>query len=56
MKITNDLKYLFQNWDSLKNRKMFGLKMKYFVWIYPIPFVLWFVVILLRLFRWMGFL
>lgn len=42
-------------WDLVKNRKVHGLKLKYFVWVFPIAIVGWPVLGLLHLLRWLGF-
>jgi hypothetical protein len=51
-----DFIYLFQNWKGLKEYPFFGLKLKYAIWIVPIPFVLWSLVFLGGCLAYFGFL
>ena len=51
-----DFIYLFQNFDELKEYPFFGLKLKYAVWIIPIPFFLYFVLGVLYLLKALNYL
>ena len=38
--------YIIQNWNDLKNLPFFGLKLKYAIWLIPLPFLVWLIVFL----------
>lgn len=48
--------YLFQNWDDLKDYPFFGLKLKYAIWIIPIPFLLFGLLVVLHLLKALNYL
>jgi hypothetical protein len=47
MDIISYLKSQQEFWKYAKNQDFFGLKLKYAIWIIPIPFVGWFVLAIL---------
>ncbi len=45
-----------ENWPEVKEMDFFGLKVKYAIWIVPLPFISWGVALILRLLLWLGIL
>ena len=52
----SDLKFLCQNWSEIKNLDFFGLKIKYAIWIVPIPIVGWIILFCLMICQTLGLL
>ena len=38
--------YIIHNWNDFKNLPFFGLKLKYAIWLIPLPFLVWLIVFL----------
>jgi len=52
----SDLKFLCQNWSEMKDLDFFWLKVKYAIWIVPVPFLLWLIALVVNLLLWLGVL
>jgi len=54
--LPKDFIFFYQNWNYLKNQPFFGLKLKYAVFIIPIPFLLFALLVVLHFLKWINYL